>query len=407
MQAGAAQYRNHRITSSLGMAHFGFFLLFPGFFVYQTLIGMGAMSAYLGGYFAVVSIALVVPLGLTYCTVPSDGKSQLTLGDLGFGLFLTYFLAIVLLNAVFGANGTIIRTHLLSILYFFNIYLIFKNIDLSGSKAKFLSQTSLVLMSSLILFYARDGSFNLGYLGDPKSPESVATYQGFARSYVVTFVVVLACTSSILARVALYGVAVVALFLIGSRSELVAVVLLIPVVELYRARNGLHMITVVLLVVSILWNGPKFMLEIFPDSRVWELFDLSHSQSANARHDLTQRALRTIAEHPVLGDYGSYPPGEYAHNILSAWVDLGFFGFVYMLTMLLRTAIILLTQGRSKRQSSDEALLAWSLVFIALFLLFTAKNFDDMFTGAAMGAFACYCRRNNRRVITTGESHYR
>jgi O-antigen ligase len=160
----------------------------------------------------------------------------------------------------------------------------------------------------------------------------------------------------------------------------------------------------VLLVFGLASIDPKLLANRFPESRVWELFDLSQSSSASARHELTEHALRTIAENPVLGAYASYPPGGYSHNILSAWVDLGIFGFIYMLFMLVRTAAGLCRRGWLVRPRSGQFLLAWSLICISLLLLVTAKTFDDMFFGAAMGAYANY-RSSERSTRRLRESH--
>jgi hypothetical protein len=42
--------------------HLAFFLLFPGFFFYQTLLGLGLIGAYLGGYFTLVAVVFTPPL---------------------------------------------------------------------------------------------------------------------------------------------------------------------------------------------------------------------------------------------------------------------------------------------------------------------------------------------------------
>jgi O-antigen ligase len=201
-------------------------------------------------------------------------------------------------------------------------------------------------------------------------------------------------------RLVLYAIAVAALFLNGARSELVAALCVLPMIELYRAKHWFPYLYVVLLVFGLANIDPQFLANRFPESRVWELFNLSQSSSAAARHELTEHALRTIAEHPVLGAYASYPPGGYSHNILSAWVDLGVFGFVYMLFMLLRTAVGLCSRGWLVRPRSGQFLLAWSLICISLLLLATAKTFDDMFFGAAMGAYANYrsSQQRNKRL---------
>ena len=382
-----------RITSTpgkAGPARLAFLLLFPGFFFYQTLIGMGVMGAFLGGYFSVVSIALFPPLAYMYYLGIKARVGRVASTDLHFGFFLFYFFVIVAINAAFGANPMIVKTHLLSILYFINIYLIFKHGDFSERKTIAATLVSLLLMSATIFFFSRDGSFQPGQFGDPTSPDSVATYQGLARSYVLTFVTVVCFTRVMAARLVLYAIAVPALFLNGARSELVAALFLFPTIELYRAKHWLPFLYLVLLVLALASIGPKLMANHFPESRVWELFDLSRSSSATARHELTEHALHTIAENPVLGAYASYPPGGYSHNILSAWVDLGLFGFVYMLLMLVGTAIALCSRGWLIRPRSGQFLLAWSLICISLLLLVTAKTFDDMFFGAAMGAYANY-----------------
>lgn len=383
-----------------GPARLAFLLLFPGFFFYQTLIGMGVVGAVLGGYFSVVSLGLFPPLAYAYYLGIKASDYRVASTDLHFGFFLFYFFVIVAINAAFGANSTIVKTHLLSILYFINIYLIFKHSDFSERKTIATTLTSLLLMSATIFFFSQEGSFQPGQFGDPTSPESVATYQELARSYVLTFVTVICFTRVLAVRLALYAIAGAALFLNGARSELVAALFLYPMIELYRAKHWLPFLYLMLLVCGLASIDPKLLANHFPESRVWELFDLSQSSSATARHELTEHALRTIAENPVLGAYASYPPGGYSHNILSAWVDLGIFGFAYMLFMLVRTAVGLCRRGWLVRPRSGQFLLAWSLICVSLLLLVTAKTFDDMFFGAAMGAYANYrsSERSTRRL---------
>jgi hypothetical protein len=380
-----------------GPARLAFLLLFPGFFFYQTLIGMGVMSAFVGGYFSVVSIALFPPLAYMVYVGIKASVHRVTSTDLYFGCFLSYFFVVVVTNAAFGANPTIVKTHLLSILYFINIYLIFKHTDFSERKTIAKTLAALLLMSATIFFFSREGSFQPGEFGDPASPDSVATYQALARSYVLTFVTVICFVRVLAVRLVLSAIAVAALFLNGARSELAAALFLLPMIELYRAKHWLPFLYLVVLVSGLASIDPKLLANHFPESRVWELFDLSHSSSANARHELTEHALHTIAEHPVLGAYASYPPGGYSHNILSAWVDLGLFGFVYMLFMLSRAAVGLCSRGWLVRPRSGQFLLAWSLMCVSLLLLVTAKTFDDMFFGAAMGAYANYRSRKQLR----------
>lgn len=375
-----------------GAAWWAFLLLFPGFFFYQTMIGLGTIGAFLGGYFSIVSIALFVPLGVAYLRALKAAGYRLPRTDLKFAFFLAYFAVVVAINGLFGANITIIKTHLASILYFFNIYIIFQQIDFAERSTMAMAVVSLLLMTATIFYFSNDGTFEPGQFGDAKSPESVATYQGFARSYVLTFVAVISSARRCAFRVALYAVGVCALFLNSSRSELVAVLVVIPLVEIYRATNRPKAVLLVLLAAAVVAINLHYASQAYPDQRVWELFNLDKSQSANSRHHLALAAKHTIAEHPWLGDYGSYIPGEYAHNILSAWVDLGLFGMACLLFLLVPTACRLLG-GWFVRARSGEFLLAFALICLSLLLLVTAKTFDDMFAGAALGAYAHFRSR--------------
>ena len=53
---------------------FSFMLLFPGFFFYQTLLGLGMIRAFLGGYYSVVALALALPLAI-FTLLPSSGTA--------------------------------------------------------------------------------------------------------------------------------------------------------------------------------------------------------------------------------------------------------------------------------------------------------------------------------------------
>lgn len=371
-------------------AQLAFLLLFPGFFFYQTLIGLGVMSAFLGGYFGLVSIAMSVPLVFSYVRAVRAAQYRMARTDLQFGAFLVYFLVVVAINAAFGANAAIDKHHLASILYSFNIYVIFKTVDFADARMKCAAWVCLLLMTGIIFYYSTDGIFRPGQVGDAHSPESVASYQGFARSYVLTFVPVIAYTRWAPARLALYVVALLALYMNSSRSELVAVLMLIPLVEIYRAKSGLPVLWLCLAGIAALVASTQITEEALPESRVWELFNLSQSESAQTRHQLLEHALRSIADYPLMGDYANYLPGGYAHNILSAWVDLGIFGFAYMLFLLLPKAFELCVGSLRRRPASGSLLLAWSMICVALLLLVTAKTFDDMCAGAALGAYAHY-----------------
>jgi hypothetical protein len=91
--------------------------------------------------------------------------------------------------------------------------------------------------------------------------------------------------------------------------------------------------------------------------------------------------------------------GLYAHNIFSAWVDLGFVGFVWLLLMLLIPFCVLAARAWGSRPDDDlpDLMLTLVLLAVTLLLLFTAKEFTYMLTGAALGRYARYRYETYRR----------
>lgn len=378
----------------LATIHFAFFLLFPGFFFYQTLLGLGVINAFLGGYFAIISLTIILPLIFFYIIDIKKGNSYFSTTDLYFSIFIIYFFFVVAINFTSGADTKIAQKHLLSIIYFTNIFIIFKLIDLNDKNLKIISISGLMIMSVIIFYFSVDGSFYLASLGTSKNPESVATYQGFSRSYLLTFVVTIAFVKLMTTRILIYSIAAAALFLNSARSEFVAMLFLIPIIEIYYAKQKFNMALAIFLILAVIGLNFEYIINILPSNRILELADLSNSSSANLRHHLTLQAIHTINENPILGDYASYKSGDYSHNILSAWVDLGLFGFIFLLIILIWPALGLFFNGFFFRTKSGDFLLACSLICITLLLVFTSTTFDNMLIGAALGAYAKYrCRK--------------
>ena len=374
-------------TKKLPLIHVAFFLLFPGFFFYQTLIGVGAIDAFLGGYFSVVSIALLAPLLFVYFQDVGRAKNFFMTTDFYYVLFLLYFSVTVVIHFATGADSKLVFDHLASIVHMLNLFIIFKMIDANERTFRIVTLLSLGAMSAIVFYFSIDGFFDLR--DDALiNAAVVATYQGFARSYLLTFIVAMACYRKPATRILWYALGIATLFTNGARSEFAAMLALIPLIELYHARNKalvLMAIACFLLLFTLLFHD---IIRILPDSRILELADLSQSTSVSTRHYLTERALKTIAHNPILGDYGSYATGAYSHNVLSAWVDLGLLGFLYLLAILLWPACELIVNGFFKKDKSSEFLMAASLIFVTILLLASSHYFTDMLIGAALGAYA-------------------
>jgi hypothetical protein len=373
---------------SVGML--AFLALFPGFFFYHTLLGLGSIGAFLGGYFAPVSLLAATPLAFFYIYRIRRDSGRVGRADLLFTLYIGYFLCVVAIQAVAGANPVIISNHILGILYIVNMFFMFRLVDFGRRDVWLGGLLALFGMSAIVFAFSVDGSFYLAPLGTAKNPESLATYQGFSRSYLVTFVAVIAFTRSTALRVLLYCVAAPTLFVNTARSEFVAMLFLIPVVELYYSKRKLVLVSVLAAIFLLFYQHLDDILALLPDNRILELLDLSQSSSANKRHHLSVYALNTIAQFPVFGDYASYTPGFYSHNILSAWVDTGLFGFLFVLALLILPLTQMLLRGYFNAQPSGLFILAFSLACITLLLLAKSHYFTDMLIGATLGSYSKY-----------------
>jgi len=368
-----------------------FLLLFPGFFFYQALIGLGIIRAFLGGYFSAVAIIFALPLAFLYLKNSKRNKSYYFPEiEFYYFIFLAYFLFTIAINYIFGANKSIVQNHVLSIIYLFSVFVIFKIADFSERQLHLMAMLSLVIMTLIIYSFSVNGSFYLRPLGESKDMESLSTYQGFARSYLFTFMVIIPFTRMFALRVLIYAVAASALYLNSARTEFIAMLLIVPMVEIYYAKHKLWMTFVFLLIAGGIFLNVQYVSEHLPENRILELAEISQSSSAQLRHALTTQALHTIYSHPLVGDYGSYAPGLYAHNILSAWVDLGLLGFLYLILIIGWPLSRLVITGFFLKKRSAEFLLACSLLFVTLFFLATSHYFNDMFIGAALGAYANY-----------------
>lgn len=370
--------------------YFAFLLLFPGFFIYQTLLGLGIIPAVLGGYFSAIAIVFLGPLVWHYFIAIKANPNFVLKSDFYLFLFAIYYSFIIVINLVLGTNPAIAQKYVFSLIFCSNVYLIFRMLDVNDKIFMGMVAGSLLLMSAITMYFSIDGFFYLKSLGEASSPESLATYQGFARSYIYAFLLVVCYAKSISVRLVFYGLAAVSLFLNGARSEFSAVLFIIPVIELYRAKYKLYSVTLVFFLVIWLVANADSIVGVLPESRILQLFDLSDSSSGSAREQLSINAWRTIMHNPILGDFGSYPNGHYAHNILCAWVDFGFLGFAFFSILLLWPALRLSAPEYFFGKKSGDFCLAFSFSLIGILWALTAKAVPDMSIGAALGAYAKY-----------------
>ena len=317
-------------------------------------------------------------------------------------MFACYFAAIALGNLLFGANPAIAIPHLGIVSQFSALFLLFRLVDSTQPVVRRVLAVSFGFMSAVTFLHASDGAFKvLSEEVDPVVIEPLADYQGYAFVYFVV-ALLLAASSRIGARLLVYLIACPALYLIEARSEFVGFLFGAAVIELLYAPSRSAM--------ALLGFTGLFLFAIsvtlpadLPESRVIGIVRYSEDQSAMERSELHRRALETIKRSPLMGEYGGYAPGEYAHNMLSAWVDLGFVGFAVFLGLLVSIGVLLLARFRDRSRRVPYAL-ALTFVAVELLLALAAKNFTyQLFPVAfalAARELAPIGRKKGRREIT-------
>jgi hypothetical protein len=367
-----------------------FFLLFPGFFFYHTLLGTGTTGAFLGGYFSPVALLFMLPVVFIYLARMRRDSRRLTLIDVHYGLFFAYFLAVVIVNAAAGANRVIVGSHLLSVLFMVLVFIMFSFIDFAHRRFRIVGLLSLAAMSAIAFSYSTDGVFYLGALGIAKDPHALATYQGFSRSYLFTYLAVVVFTRRLPLRLLLHALGAATLFVNTARSEFAALLFAIPLIEFYYSRHKLFFVLTGMIGATLIGMYFDQILAALPSNRILELVDLSHSTSANKRQQLTVHAWQTIAAHPIFGDYASYKPGNYSHNVLSAWVDLGLVGIVYLVGLTVVPIVPMFCHEYFAARGRGMFLLAFSFASVTVLLLLTSHYFTDMLLSASLGACSQY-----------------
>ncbi|NEX64024.1 O-antigen ligase family protein [Noviherbaspirillum galbum] len=379
------------------LVHAGYLLLFPGFFFYHAAIGTGKLGPVLAGFFSPVALMLLPLLLFYYCMEAVRNPRFLGGTDVAFLLFQLYYFFMVAFQWATSDAPHPNEEHAVALLQFVPVYIIFRMADFHSRGVLLASVAALGGMAAMIFDLSSNGFFDLSERITGHDSATIITYQGFARSFLMTYLVAVPFIKSLPLRLVLHGVSLAALYFNGARSELVGALLAVALVETVLARRRLW-VAGGIASLAMLAFGPhvSYLAKMLPGNRILELLDLSTSSSWGSRNEMFEVALRTVGEHPLLGDYGSYinvgGVGSYAHNLISAWVDLGLFGFLFILALMLVPLGMLAADMARRRHAGllGECLNAFCLLGVTLFLLATVKDFTYLGVPAAIGVFGRY-----------------
>jgi len=362
-------------------ATFGWILVFPGFILYQTLVQHGAITPALGGGFTFATIvsliALTPSLALRAASqfIESRRPSSATslLPALLYWVYISIFTLSVLLGVLNDIDDDITSPLLAYGFKFAALYLVITSLPLSASWFSPLNRATLVALSVLIITNSPDGEF-LGSLETTTSGETQLDYQGIGLAYAVVALAGIYSVPKYFSRWLYWLLAGACLYLIGARSEFVGFLVAAAVIEVIAAKTLANIIALISLAIAFI----ALLLSAFfwlnqTDSRMLSLLNLSNDTSAIERRALTEATFVVIDDNPLFGSFASYTPGQYAHNILSAWADLGLHGLLSLVAVIALPALAPIVCPNIKRRPIFP--LSLGLATMCLTLVLFAKTY--------------------------------
>lgn len=373
-----------------------FFALFPGFFFYHTAIALGIISAIFGGFFSPISVVVIIAL-LPLTLFGMLRRSEFFSIDLLFWAIIIYWIFILLMYQAFGEHSyatklMVTESSIRDLLANVACYVVARSLGTDSDLLRYALLMSLLGMLAIAFSNANDGLFYLRE--NSNNSDLIATYQGFGRSALVVSVFVLTSCKRFFSTLIIIVIAIVLLFLNGARSEFVFFVLAAGVhISFVILRTAKIRAIAIFLLVAIGFVGSSYfsdVIALLPQTRMLQLMDIWNSTSGESRTQLNAEAVKNIEGNPLFGSFGAYADtmggGSYAHNLLSAWVDLGLIGFALYVIAL----FVLLIGGKRMLFNKSGYINSSTLMFAVSLLVayVAAKEYTYMIFGLTCGLLA-------------------
>lgn len=367
-----------------------FLALFPGYFAYHWAALNGWTPLVLGGYVNEVSALVCVGFVLAWSISLLVGQRitlRWTIMDTCFALFMAWFSVTVLLHVLIASTPGVTKSHIASWVQLLACYLAVRHVSLGLVRTPLMWTTA--LFSAAVLWAAQTDLLGLLLRGSDES--SAATYQGLARAVLITAAFGFTGQRARLVRWIGYVITLFVLFLVGARSEIVGAAIFFGVTEVTASRRPMLVAMVVAACTALgsifVFGALDTLSEFFPDNRFLALLlEGSGDASAVERASYQELAWRAVLDNPIQGDYGHYEraasAGAYAHNWLSAWVDLGLMGLLLFAALHLIAAWSAALVYRSAVESGETERKRQAALGIGIFAMVTvfnlvAKSFAD------------------------------
>lgn len=375
-------------------------LFIIGYFLHETLYSLGVINRVPFGFIGLLNIIFTI----SFCAFfLSDYKKFILSNRYNFSVvvfflyaFLWSFINKVTINQQYSSLAFIQMLIIIALL--FMLYAVtFYNNFLKSKKYLIYFCVSVFLYFLYFSVSQKTFTFSLKTLSLSDS-DDFATYQGLARSvslasaFVLPFIKrrlffwIFSCTS-------LFSV-----FMLGSRSELIfLLVFILSIILINLTRGGMKdrigmFFLCTISIVSIVLFSPNIDST---DNRNLQLVDIKDSTSYQGRSNFREIALKQIYESPILGDFGGHvyatgSEGGYSHDIFSSWVNLGLVGFVFYLLLTLIPIFMSLKEIIFKRVYNENLVFIVSFGLSTLVLIVFAKPFFWPVPAILWGSYSSY-----------------
>lgn len=390
-----------RSAFSRGAAKLAFVLIFPGFFLYWHLVITGVTSRFLGGYAPFA--ASVGSIGLLIAGAAR--RTAVNWIDVAVVGFLALVLLTSYLNGAHGAPPAIVESYLSMTIQWTALFLLFRSFPIDAGSVVLL-RVSLLVMLVFVANYGITGAFLLA--GPAGSVNGVPTYQDFGVYLSIVALAVLSLERGFALRTLVTLLSLGGLLLLGSRSELVLFLIVAGVIWLSEGKllQGLAVAGVVAVLVYL---GTLYLTDLEASRVVYWVSILLEGGGIDSdplRKAFNEQGVATISQHPVLGSFAYYPPGEYAHNVLSLWADFGVGIFALYVVMFVGILVAVLRAHGARAALPLPFALFFGVWLGTAVLLIAAKNFGYFVVPMLLGAASqvLHARQRHRRApVRQGE----
>jgi len=376
-----------------------FWLLFPGLFFYSSAVGLGVIPDFLGGGYGVfLTLTFVVLFPAVMFTSCKLERVPLAYFVLFIGLLICasgYLTFHYFFGPSLHQRSDVLNQWMVLIISWGAIF----SVGYFWPKQQSTTETAVLICMLLIMFLIvvlnLESNKLIFALGNYRSEEYFLSYQGFSRSASIAGLVLLAVIRRQYIFWVMSGLLLITIFLIGSRSELISLLLVFPILIVYKLSEHpvktiiITFVAVIMLCTYIGMNWKEPSIE-----RQMKILNPSTSVSVKNRSELFSEALQAIAENPIGGDfaghaYSSDGVSHYAHNLLSSWRQLGLIGFIFFSALMVWPVF-----GTFHRMIRDPGLLQidiWRVSgVISVFMLVLAIGAKSIFSSMLAFSWGIY-----------------